>query len=169
MENTNSTKKTTIQGSPVRTVTSRDTIEKTSLMSEDVDFVSDSRAALISKKTPLLNVTLIIIALFLFASIFWASFSEIDELTRGIGRVVPSSKVQLIQNLEGGILTKVFVIEGEIVKKGQPLAQLNSTMFASQYREGYSKWMSLKAKIARLKAQTEGANKGFKRSRSSKA
>lgn len=147
--------KTEPQKTPIKISISKNDIERMRLKREDVDFVADSKTAIFTKKTPLLTATLLIIAAFLLIGVIWASFANIDEITRGIGKVVPSSQVQIIQNLEGGILSKIFVTEGQKVKKGQPLAQLDSTMFAAQYNEGYAKWLALQATIARLKAQTE--------------
>ena len=53
--------------------------------------------------------------------ILWASFSPIEELTRGMGKVVPSQEIQIVQSLEGGVLQELLVQEGDSVKKGQVL------------------------------------------------
>lgn len=86
----------------------------------------------------------------------WAGFAQIDEITRGEGRVVPFSRLQKIQSLEGGILEKILVHEGEVVEAGQVLVQLDHTRFYAAYMEGQSQARTLKAAIARLEAEVKG-------------
>ena len=83
----------------------------------------------------------------------WAWFFELEEVSTGSGKVIPSSKEQSIQSLEGGILTKLYVSEGEIVKQGQVLAQLDPTRFASNVGESESLLIASKATAARLRAE----------------
>ncbi len=89
--------------------------------------------------------------------VIWAGFAEIDEMTRGDGRVVPFSRLQKIQSLEGGILEKILVREGELVEAGQVLVQLDHTRFYAAYMEGQSQARALKAAIARLEAEVKGS------------
>ena len=84
----------------------------------------------------------------------WAYFAEIDEFTRGDGRVVPSSEVQVVQNLEGGILAKLFIAEGAVVERDQPLLQIDDTLVSSSYRERSLQAAQLRAKIVRLRAES---------------
>ncbi len=86
----------------------------------------------------------------------WASMAEIDEVTTGTGKVIPSSKIQVIQHHEGGIVEKILVREGEEVKRGQVLMEIDNVQFDSQYREGSIKAASLQAKIVRLSAEAYG-------------
>lgn len=125
------------------------------LQDDDLDFVNDSRSALLAKATPLSHVVITFIFLFFSVAFLWSKVADLDEVTRGVGKVVPSSKVQVIQNLEGGILSKIYVKEGEQVKKGQILAKLDDTLFKSQYQNSYSQYETLLANIACLKAQTQ--------------
>lgn len=97
-------------------------------------------------------MTLVLVVLL----VYWMYVSEIDEITRGNGKVIPSSQLQMVQNLEGGILEETFVREGDIVKKGQLLMRLDQTRFSAPYQESRSKYLSLLARAARLKAETEG-------------
>jgi adhesin transport system membrane fusion protein len=90
----------------------------------------------------------------------WASLAEIDELTRGVGRVIPSHQLQVIQNLEGGILSEILVDEGELVEKGQILVKIDDTSFSSSYEESLQRLSALKAKSIRLEA--EATNRPFK-------
>lgn len=77
-------------------------------------------------------------------------------MSTGTGKVIPSSKEQTIQSLEGGILTKLYVHEGEIIQKGQILAQLDPTRFASNVGESASLLLASKATAARLRAEVNG-------------
>lgn len=94
-----------------------------------------------------------VICIGLLVLLAWAWFFELEEVSTGTGKVIPSSKEQSIQSLEGGILTKLYVSEGEIVKQGQVLAQLDPTRFASNVGESESLLIASKATAARLRAE----------------
>lgn len=89
--------------------------------------------------------------------ILWASLASIDEVTRGEGRAIPSSRLQKVQNLEGGIVAEVFVHEGEVVKAGAPLLRLDDTQFRSNAGESEADRLALQARIQRLTAQLNDA------------
>ena len=95
------------------------------------------------------------------AAITWASQAPLDEVTIGTGRVIPSSQIQVVQNLEGGILSEILIREGEIVKEGQILLRIDDTSAASTFRENRTRTRSLEAKIARLKAEVGGSKLVF--------
>jgi adhesin transport system membrane fusion protein len=80
----------------------------------------------------------------------------LEEVTRGEGKVVPSSHVQIIQNLEGGIISEILVNVGDVVKKDQLLLRMDETRFSSSFEENRAKYLSNKAKSARLKAEANG-------------
>ncbi|MFW0767733.1 HlyD family type I secretion periplasmic adaptor subunit [Trabulsiella odontotermitis] len=98
-----------------------------------------------------------LVAWFLFialaAFVGWASMFHLDEVTTGSGKVVPSSHEQEIQSLEGGIIYKLMVHEGDIVEKGQQLAQLDRTKTESSVLESESKLHAAMATAARLNAE----------------
>lgn len=87
------------------------------------------------------------------AGLLWAWFAELDEVATGSGRVVPTSREQVIQSLEGGILTKLFVRQDAIVKPGQILAQLDPTLAGSTVEESAAKYRAALAASARLRAE----------------
>lgn len=91
--------------------------------------------------------------LIIFGFVAWASWATIDEVTRGDGRVVPLSRMQTIQSLEGGILAELLVRRGDEVSRGQPLLRLDDTQFRSAWRETLSQTQVLRAAIARLEAE----------------
>ena len=88
--------------------------------------------------------------------IAWASWATVDEVARGEGKVVPSSRVQIIQSLEGGILQDLMVKQGDVVEAGQPLVQLDSNRFRSSALESGAQVTALTAAIARLEAEVLG-------------
>ena len=91
------------------------------------------------------------VALFLLAFFVWAWFFEIDEVSSGMGKVIPSSREQRIQSLEGGILAELRVHEGQIVEKGQVLAQLDPTRGESNVEETAARYRAALASSARLR------------------
>jgi len=88
--------------------------------------------------------------------IVWANIATVDELARGMGKIIPSSKVQLIQNLEGGIIDNIFVKEGDIVKEGQPLLKISNIQANVEYKAKFQRVLELKAAIIRLNAVVKG-------------
>src|SRR6185295_3891155 len=86
----------------------------------------------------------------------WASNALLDEVTLGQGRVIPSSREQVIQSLEGGILSEMTVREGDVVQKDQVLLRIDDTRFGAQFREAHSRITALRAASARLRAEAGG-------------
>ncbi|WP_439503742.1 HlyD family type I secretion periplasmic adaptor subunit [Methylophaga sp.] len=123
---------------------------------DDVNFMSEISAATMASTHWGGHILLLLIAAFIGIALWWASVAEIDEVTRGQGKVVPSSKVQIIQNLEGGILADVLVSEGQMVEKGDVLLKIDDTRFSSSFRESKLTYWELVARTARLSAESEG-------------
>lgn len=101
------------------------------------------------------------ISLLLFTFLIWAYNAVLDEVTRGSGQVIPSQRIQVIQNLEGGIVEKILVDENQIVKKGDILVRINNTLAASQFRDARNQALEHEAAIIRLTATLEGGNMTF--------
>ena len=95
------------------------------------------------------------------ALLIWAWQAELDEVVVGPGKVVPSSRAQIIQSLEGGIVQVLHASEGDIVTVGQPLAELDKTRASSAAGESEARLRSLKAQIARLRAELSGGQPVF--------
>ncbi|KFF48029.1 hemolysin D [Gammaproteobacteria bacterium MFB021] len=106
-----------------------------------------------SLRHPLARPTLWVVLLALASFIGWAAWAEIAVVTHGEGRVVPVSRIQTIQSLEGGIIARIPVKEGDIVDEGQLLVQLNGTRFESAYRETRNQVVALQATVARLQSE----------------
>lgn len=120
---------------------------------KDVDFAPVRLGAEIDRPPAFGSLLIMGVALFLVVAVLWADWAVLDEVTTGQGRVIPSSQVQVVQNLEGGIVREIRVREGEIVKKGQVLLQIENTAFVASYGELRAKSHGLMATIARLKAE----------------
>ncbi|MDH0809326.1 HlyD family type I secretion periplasmic adaptor subunit [Acinetobacter ursingii] len=117
------------------------------------------RATKVSYKEPPLpraSLVIWIIGIGLLILLLWAGLFQLEEVSTGTGKVIPSSKEQVIQSLDGGILTKLDVQEGDIVEKGQVLAQLDPTRFESNVGESQSLLISAQATAARLRAEVNG-------------
>lgn len=93
------------------------------------------------------------IALFLILVVTWSYFAVLDEVSTGSGRVVPSTREQVIQSLEGGILAALYVRQDDVVQAGQILAQLDSTITKSEVDESAAKYRAALASSARLEAE----------------
>ena len=102
------------------------------------------------------HLLLITIAVILVAFIVWADNAVLDIVTRGQGKVIPSSQVQVIQNLEGGIMAGILVHEGDLVEKGQVILRIDNTTAQSNYDDLHSRYLSGLASITRLIAEIAG-------------
>ncbi|GKW43116.1 HlyD family type I secretion periplasmic adaptor subunit [Pectobacterium parvum] len=103
-----------------------------------------------------IRFTLWAIGAFFLFFILWTGLANIDEVTRGDGKAIPSSRLQKIQNLEGGIITEVFIREGQVVNAGDPLLRLDDTRFASNVGETEADRLALLSRIERLNAEVSG-------------
>jgi len=124
--------------------------------SEDIDLVTDIRSSMMAQSPRGGRAILWAVLILTAMGIYWASVSEVEEVTRGQGKVVPASQIQVIQNLEGGILAEILVKVGDTVKKDQLLLKIDQTRFSSSVQQNRSKYLSNKAKAARLQAETSG-------------
>jgi adhesin transport system membrane fusion protein len=120
----------------------------------DLDLATDIRTSILVQ-TPRGGQVIVWLTLVLFiCAVAWAYVSEIEEVTRGNGKVVPSRQLQVIQNLEGGILSEILVHVGDIVEKDQLLLRIDEKRFSAPYQESRYNYLALHAKIARLEAET---------------
>jgi adhesin transport system membrane fusion protein len=121
--------------------------------SSDIKFMNSLSAAVLAGNPVRSNILLFVITLVAFSLITWASFAKLDERTRGVGRVIPSRQIQVVQNLEGGIIEDIHVREGESVQKGQVLVTIDDTGAGSSFAESKSMIDELNARAIRLRAE----------------
>jgi adhesin transport system membrane fusion protein len=121
----------------------------------DPELATDIRVSLLIQSPRGGSIILwVILALFVCAFI-WAYFAEVEEMTRASGKVVPSRQLQLVQNLEGGILSEILVNVGDVVEQGQLLLRIDEKRFSGPYQESRFNYLALKAQAARLQAETD--------------
>lgn len=119
---------------------------------EDLTWTEEAELAM-GEQEPLKAKSLLYwIVIILAVILLWAAFTEVDEVVRGEGRVTPSRQVQVIQSLDGGIVTEILVHEGQTVSIGDPLIRIDETRAISSFRENRGQYLSLVAKQSRLQA-----------------
>lgn len=127
----------------------------------DLAYMRDLHAALLEQSAPRVRWALYLMLLTLVLFLGWAHFAEVEEVTEGQGKVIPNSGEQRIQSLEGGILAELYVKEGEVVEKGQPLLKLDATKATAAYQESYNKMIGLLGTVVRLRAEVYGRALAF--------
>lgn len=103
------------------------------------------------------HILLVTCALFFVIFVLWANFATLDEITRGMGRVIPSSEIQVLQSLEGGIVEEFLVREGDSVEAGQSVMRLRDVQASSDLGANRKRYLGLLSRVQRLKAEAEGA------------
>jgi adhesin transport system membrane fusion protein len=119
----------------------------------DYSFMNSLSAAVLEQTPSRVSRVLKVWLFTIVAFIVWASFAEIDEITRGDGDVIPYGQNQIIQNLEGGIVESILVNEGDMVKAGQVLLKISNVQSTSKSRTNQMKYYELEAKRLRLYAE----------------
>ena len=123
---------------------------------EELLYMRDMHQAMVAEKQNVIGITLILMLVCLGAALFWANHFKLEEITRGNAKVIPSSREQIIQSLEGGILSELMVKEGDIVTQGQPILRIDPTKAKASYQEGQNKAIALRATASRLRAEARG-------------
>lgn len=122
------------------------------LSPKELDFVDDQTAALLLNTPGNARILLWMMVLFFIFCVAWAAWAKIDRVTTGQGKIVPSSQLQVVQNLEGGLIKQILIREGQQVIKGQQLLLLDDTRFRSDYREREQQVANLTAHVLQLSA-----------------
>jgi len=123
---------------------------------QDTEYMPELEGAILEDSPRIARFTVWIAGLLLIVAVTWANYAVLEEVTTGEGKAIPSSKIQTIQNLEGGIVAEIFVREGQVVNKGDTLLRLDSTRFRSNQQESEVDRLALLAQIERLTAEAEG-------------
>lgn len=127
--------------------------KKNKLSKEDLKLVSDLNAAMQQERHRGLWWSLFFLAAFIATFVVWAYYSSLEEVTRGQGSIIPSSRQQMIQSLDPGILKTLHVNEGDLVKKGDILITIDDTRSSAILRESEVKVANLEAMLARFRAE----------------
>lgn len=125
---------------------------------QDLEFMDEVQAATRDRGHRFAYILSSLALLFVVLFVIWAHFAVLDEVTRGAGTIIPSSKTQVIQNLEGGILAAILVREGEQVNKGDILVRIDNSTSQSNFEDSLGKSQVLRAQVARLEAELKGAS-----------
>ncbi|MDL0089364.1 HlyD family type I secretion periplasmic adaptor subunit [Campylobacter gastrosuis] len=133
----------------------------------DIRFMSSLSEAVLAKAPSNSRKILYAIVVTVAWLLVWASFAQIDEITRGSGKIIPSGKNQAVQNLEGGIVEQILVKEGDEVKKDQVILKIDNKNFSSSYGESQLRLEELQAKFLRLNAEANDEPFAFDEKRDS--
>jgi adhesin transport system membrane fusion protein len=118
-------------------------------------FVTDADQAIIEQEPARARILMRSFWAVLALALVWAAVTEVDEVTRGEGRVIPSRQLQVLQSLDGGVVSEILVKEGQVVEAGQVLVNIDTTRFDSSVQENRAQFLALQARAARLRALAE--------------
>ena len=104
----------------------------------ELAYTRDVYQALVTERKHSVGWLVLVLTLMLGALITWASLTEVEEITRGEAKIIPTTREQVIQSLEGGIISELYVREGMIVTAGQPLVRIDPTKAQSSLMEDMS-------------------------------
>jgi adhesin transport system membrane fusion protein len=124
----------------------------------DIAYMQSLSAAVVQRSPKYLVITVSIITVFVLVAILWMNWAEIDVVVRGSGKVIPARQVQVIQSLEGGIVSEILVEEGDQVESNQPVIKISDIAFSSSFEENRLLYYELLAKSARLKPESHGGD-----------
>jgi adhesin transport system membrane fusion protein len=116
------------------------------------DWQNDAHRAFIEQQPLRARALLYTVAVTVVLLLVWASLAEVDEVTRGLGKVIPSRQVQVIQSQDGGVVTEILVREGDRVAEGELLVRLDQTRSRSSFRENRAEFQALSVRAERLRA-----------------
>ncbi|MBB1428194.1 HlyD family type I secretion periplasmic adaptor subunit [Shewanella frigidimarina] len=121
----------------------------------DLEMVDDVYGAMMTDAPSGHRLIIWSLAAMMVCFFIWAYFSELDQVTSGTGKVIPSSQIQIIQSLDGGILQEIYVQEGGMVTKGQPLARIDDTRFRSDFDQQEQEVFGLQTNIIRMRTELD--------------
>ncbi len=122
--------------------------------SEDYEYINSLSQVVLQRRPYTLRIVLYLWTFVIFAFLIWANLAQIDELVRADGEIVPGGENQIIQNLEGGIVEEILVLEAQEVVKGQVLLKIDNVKSESTYASNKLKSKELQAQIYRLSSES---------------
>ena len=123
---------------------------------DDIRFMPDVEAAIRNSGARFAYLLSIITFISITSLILWAAFAVIDEATKGEAQVIPSSRIQVIQSLEGGVVSERLVHEGDIVEQDQVLLRIDNIMAETTLKEREARYNYLEGMVTRLEAEIDG-------------
>lgn len=126
--------------------------------SSEVGYIDDIKEAILTQSPRATKYTLYLIFALVLAALAWAHYAVIPIVSVGNGKVMTSKSLQVIQNLEGGIIKEISVKQGDIVKEGQILARFDDTRFSAAYKRDLAKKKVLEAEMIRLRTEARGGD-----------
>ncbi|MCE9680281.1 HlyD family type I secretion periplasmic adaptor subunit [Shewanella sp. AS1] len=123
------------------------------ITAQDLEMVDDVYGAMMTDAPSSHRLIIWALAALVVCFLLWAGLAELDRVTTGTGKVIPSSQIQLVQSLDGGIMKELYVQEGMLVTKGQPLVRIDDTRFRSDYAQQEQEVYSLQANVLRLRTE----------------
>lgn len=123
------------------------------LTTDDIEMIDDVYGAMMTDAPNSHRLIIWVLTALILCFLIWAYFSELDQVTTGMGKVIPSSQIQVIQSLDGGIIQDMYVKEGMLVTKGQALVRIDATRFRSDFAQQEQEVYSLRANIKRLETE----------------
>lgn len=123
-----------------------------------LDWESDADWAQLQQEPLRARRLLRLVAVLVVVLFVWAAYAEIDTVTKGEARVIPTRQVQIIQSVDGGVVEEIAIKEGDVVQIGQLLLRIDRTRFTSNLQESRVSQSALEAKILRLQALTRGTS-----------
>ncbi|CCQ75233.1 HlyD family type I secretion periplasmic adaptor subunit [Magnetospira sp. QH-2] len=123
---------------------------------EDASYMRNLKAASVQTTPFWTHLLLVTVVLSVAGVIYWASVADLDEVVTGMGKVIPSNQLQVVQNLEGGIVQSIHVKEGDLVFADDVLVTIDQTQYKSKFREQRAKYLGLLASQTRMEAELAG-------------
>lgn len=125
---------------------------------QDYQFMRSISAAVLEDAPQKLRTILFFWIGTVFVFLIWAALAPIDEIVRGDGKVIPGGENQMIQHLEGGMLSAIMVKQGQRVKADDILLKVDNLKSSSTYESSQYKSAELRARIVRLRAESTGTS-----------
>ena len=133
-------------------------MKRTSFTDSDLAYMRSLSGAVVQRSPRYMIVMLMLLAFVVISMLGWMAIAEVDVVVRGGGKVIPSRQLQVIQSLEGGVVSEILVREGDLVELNQALIKISNVAFSSSLEENRLNYLELRARIARLSAEAEGTD-----------
>ncbi len=124
---------------------------------EELDWATDADWARLQEEPVRARSLLVLVVVVFGVLLGWAGIAEVDEVTRGAGKVIPSQQLQVVQSVDGGVVEGILVQEGQVVGAGELLLRVDPTRFVSSLRENRAQYLALQARASRLTALTQNS------------